>query len=337
MFNFYRSWRKLAISLILVALVFMLNACATNTQTKDKELSVKVDDKIMLTKDYQAKITVTTNTDNTTFKLTANKKTIRSGKFNSKKKAELVFNEPGKYTLTIKSPHEAITKKITVEPYTVIVNKSTTSVDNTQYIIKKIIYEKVKKTKTPDDNAENNLSDYDQLNAQYYRAKIYYELQNNGDAAIDLSYTEASIIDDSGKDYSFEGTADAYSYDSIDSILRPKTRRTGYFVMISNTPFSLENLKININSYSDTNGDLVGNGGIFELNQENTSSSTAITPSTETSATQDTNYADPDDTTIEPESSIDDSTDDSDDSDDTNDTTESDTADVDMTEDQDEE
>lgn len=62
----------------------------------------------------------------------------------------------------------------------------------------------------------------------------------------------------SGEDYSFERMADAYSYDSV------------RLVMISNTPFLLENLKININSYSDTNGDMVGNSDIFELNQKNT-------------------------------------------------------------------
>lgn len=352
MFKFDRSWRKFALSLLLVTLIFMLNACSTKNHAKDKELSVKVDNKVMLTKDYQAKLTATTNTDDTTFKLTESKKTIRSGKFDSEKKADLVFNEPGEYTLTVKNSSKTATKKITVEPYTVTVNKTTTSVDNTQYIIKKIVYEKVKKTKTPTDNAEDNLSDYSQLNAQYYRAKIYYELQNNSDSSIDLSYTEASLIDDSGKDYPFDGTADAYSYDSIDNVLRPKTRRVGYFVMISNTPFSLENLKINVNSYSDTNGDTVGNGGLFELNHDSTNSGATVSSNTTTNTAQDANYDstgtdadtssdtydtddsdDTDDVTIEV--TVEDSTDDSEETDDTSETDTAESTEVDTTEDQD--
>lgn len=290
------------ILLLLTTLIFIISACSS--KDKSKKLTVTANKTIMLSKDYQAKMTIKTNFDDAKFTVTKGKKTYQSGSFNSKKEASLSFKDTGEYTLTVNSNNESISKKISVTPYTVKVDKSTTPIDNTQYTITKIVYEKVKKSKEPSDDAENNMRDYALLNDYYYRATIYYELRNNGSKAIDLSYTFASPIDDSGKDYPLlEGNTDAYSYDSMDGVLQPNTRRTGYFVMISNSPFTLNHLKINISSYYGTDSDIIGEGGISELDYTGTSSSTTVDKKVPPTATeQNTDYSEVNETTYDEDS-----------------------------------
>ncbi|WP_057746534.1 hypothetical protein [Liquorilactobacillus capillatus] len=147
------------------------------------------------------------------------------------------------------------------------VNKSTNTVGALKFSFSKIKNEKVKNKEVNYTDAEENMDDQDNLKKEYYRTTVYYELRNLGKEPVDLSYSLNSIIDDSGKDYSDDGSASGYGFDTLagEKKLQPKTSKTGRFILISNHKITITKPRINVgDEYSDDENE-IADGGIAAI------------------------------------------------------------------------
>lgn len=240
--------------------------------------------KVMMDSDYQAHAVLKTSKEATYEVQDKKGNSIQGIRTNKNGKANLTFNKLGDYKVVVKSKNGNETKElpIKVTAYSKEINRSTNSIAGLQFKIKKVTYEKVKKSKSSKNDAEDFMSKsgYKGLNDYYYRVVINYEIVNNGDNTFSPGYTTWAPIDDSGKEYTDEGNADAYSYDTVigESDIRPHTRRSGEMVMISNDKFKINHLKINIDELNNEDGDAYSAGGIISIDGQTDSNATAQAP-----------------------------------------------------------
>lgn len=275
--------------------VALLTSCGLKENKKEEFKATLNKSKVMMNSDYEATVKLKTAKD-ATFEVVDNKKHSVQGIRTTKTgKENIVLKNIGKYEIIVKDKDENITKKLRVKvlPYKKNINRATSSVAGTQFNIQTVTYEKVKKPKNPTEDAELNMDSVDGLNKVYYRVVISYELINNNDKSINPQYTEWSPIDDSGKDYTGDGNAYAYSFDSIIGTqpIQPHTRKTGELVMISNNKFRVDHLKINLSEQVTTDGGDVttfANGGILSLDGNTTNNSQSTSNQQQQQATQQT-------------------------------------------------
>lgn len=254
----------------VIALSLGLAGCGNKDSTgKEFEASINKD-KVMLNSNYNATVKLKTN-KNAVYEVQNGKgNDIQSDRKTSSGKVDISLNKPGKYKIIAKSDNGKVKKKLPVEvvPYTVSLNKTTSSVGPLQFRIKNIEYKQIKKTKEPNSDALYNMDDYSSLNDTYYQVKINYEVRNNGNKTIDPTQTLWNPIDDNGTEFQSDGSADSYFYDTVagGSKIAPKSHRAGVIYMISNNKFSVRNLKINVGDIYANDDEQIGDSGVANLN-----------------------------------------------------------------------
>lgn len=260
--------------LLLLPMVLLIAAGLTACGTKDsqgKEFKASLNkSSVMMDTDYTATVKLKAN-KNTKYTVENNKgNDIQSERTTKTGKADIELTNPGKYTVVAKSDNGHVTKKlpVSVKPYEVTLNKSTNSVGPLQFKINKIKYERLTKTKEPKNDALYNMDNYDGLAKHYYQVTIYYEARNNGDQPIDTSISLWNPTDDNGTEFEEQGSADAYSYDTIagSGKIAPKSHRSGVIYMISNNKFSVNNLKLNIDEIWANDDEQISDGGVAQFN-----------------------------------------------------------------------
>lgn len=239
---------KKALSISLATLILCgLTACGTKDSTGKVFNATLNQDKIMMSSDYIATAKLKAN-KNATYTVENDKgNEIQDSRKTKTGKADIELTKTGKYTIVAKSDNGHVTKKLplTVKPYTVNLNKTTSSVGPLQFNIKTIKYEQMTKKKQPNNDALYNMDNYASLNKHYYQVTITYEVRNNGDKPVDPQITMWTPTDDNGTEFQDNGSADSYFYDTVvgGSKIAPKSHRAGTIYMISNNKFSVNNLK----------------------------------------------------------------------------------------------
>lgn len=262
--------------IIFVSLVSMialgLVACG-NKDSSGKPFKASLSkSRIILDSEYKAAVQLRTNKNATYEVQNQNGNDVQSDRKTKSGKVEVTFHKPGKYTVIAKSDNGKVEKQLPLQvvPYTIKLDRATSSVGPIQFKIKSIEYRQMEKPKEPNSDALFNLDDFESLNKNYYQVKINYEVRNNSDTTIDPSVTLWNFVDDEGTEFQTNGSVDSYLYDSAagGSKIAPKSHRSGVAYMISNEKFSVRNLKINVGDIytSDNDDEPVYESGVANLN-----------------------------------------------------------------------
>ena len=270
--NFKRIKKLFLFVPLAFIILFGLTACG-NKDSKGKVFNASLSKtELMMSPEYVATTKLKAN-KNASYSIENSKgDEIQGSRKIASGRADVNFNKVGKYTIVAKSDNGKVTKKlpVTVKPYVVNLNKTTSSVGPLQYKIKSIKYEELTKKKEPSNDALYNMDNYASLNHHYYQVTINYEVRNNGEQPVDVQTTEWTPTDDNGTEFQSNGSADSYFYDTVvgGSKIAPKAHRAGVMYMISNDKFTVNNLKLNVSEIW-ANGDdetPLNEGGVAQLN-----------------------------------------------------------------------
>lgn len=259
----------LSIALVLF-MVCSLTACGTK-DSKGKVFKASLSkSSVMMSPDYTATTQLRANKNTTYTVQNSNGNDIQDSRKTKSGKVDIQFNKVGKYTVVAKSDNGHVTKNlpVTVKPYSVNLNKTTSAVGPLQFQIKNIKYEQKVKPKKANNDALYSMDNFASLAHTYYLVTVNYDIRNNGDQPVDTDSTLWSPVDDNGTEFQDDGTADSYVYDTGvgSGKIAPKSHRAATLYMISNNKFTVNNLKFNVDEIWANDDVQIGDGGTAQLN-----------------------------------------------------------------------